>query len=69
MALKLQLITDSVLVHLVYHERVREVERACFSPLVFTATGGMGPTATTVFRKLALMLTEKHSINYSKCLF
>ena len=47
----------------------REVERACFSPLVFAATGGMGPTATTVFRKLASMLAEKRSINYSKCLF
>ena len=52
-----------------YDERVREVERACFSPLVFAATGGMGPTATTVFRKLASMLAEKRSINYNKCLF
>ena len=52
-----------------YDERVREVERACFSPLVFAATGDMGPTATTVFRKLASMLAEKRSINYSKCLF
>ena len=30
----------------VYDERVREVERVCFSPLVFSASGGMGPTAT-----------------------
>ena len=52
-----------------YDEHVRKVERACFSPLVFAATVGMGPTATTVFRKLASMLAEKHSINYSKCLF
>ena len=51
-----------------YDERVREVERACFPPLVFAATGGMGPTATTVFRKL-YMLAKKHGINYSKCLF
>ena len=49
-----------------YDERVREVERTCFSPLVFAATGG---TATTVYRKLASMLAEKRSINYSKCLF
>ena len=28
-----------------YDEHVREVERACFSPLVFATTGGMGPTA------------------------
>ena len=52
-----------------YDERVREVERACFSPLVFAATGGMGPTATTVFRKPASVLAEKRSINYSRCLF
>ena len=52
-----------------YDEHVRQVERACFSPLVFAATGDMGPIATTVFRKLASMLAEKHSINYSKCLF
>ena len=45
------------------------LERACFSPLVFAATGGMGPTTITVFRKLASMLAEKRSINYSKCLF
>jgi len=36
--------------------RVREVERASFSPLVFAATGSMGPTATIVFRKLASIL-------------
>ena len=29
-----------------YDERIREVERACFSPLVFAASGGMGPVAT-----------------------
>ena len=64
------------------HNITREVERACVSPLVFAAIGGMEPTATTVFRKLfkllfvylffrklASMLAEKHSINYSKCLF
>jgi len=34
-----------------YHEQIWEVERACFPPL---ATGGMGPVATTVYRKLCL---------------
>jgi len=48
---------------------VLERLRACFSLLVFAATGGMGPTAITVFRKLASMLAEKRSINYSKYLF
>ena len=45
-------------------ERVREVERACFSPLVFA-----GPTATTLFKKLVSMLADKRGNNYSKCLF
>ena len=55
--------------HRAYDERIREVERACFSPLVFAATGGMGPTAITVFRKLASMLAETWNVNYSHCLF
>jgi len=38
-----------------YDERIWEVERACFSPLIFAATGGMGPSATTVFRKSLLL--------------
>ena len=52
-----------------YDEWIREVERACFSPLVFSATGGMGPVATTVYRKLASMLAGKWKMNYSSCLF
>ena len=39
-----------------------EVERACFFPLVFSASGGMGPTATTVYKKLASMLVDKWDI-------
>ena len=52
-----------------YDERIWEVtvERACFSPLVFATTGGMGPTAATVFRKLVSMLAEKWNVNYSRC--
>ena len=47
----------------------REVEKACFSPLVFSASGGMGPSATTVYKKLASMLAEKWNINYSCSLY
>jgi len=36
---------------------------------VFSATGGMGLTATTVFQKLASMLAKKWNVNYSHCLF
>ena len=52
-----------------YDERIWEVERACFSLLVFSATGGMGPVATTVYRKLDSMLAGKWKMNYSRCLY
>ena len=45
------------------------MERACFSPLVSLATGGMGPVAMTVYRKLASILAGKWKMNYSRCLF
>ena len=52
-----------------HDECIWEVEIACFSPLVFSATSGMGPTAITVFCMLASMLAEKWNVNYSCCLF
>ena len=33
----------------VYDERVREIERGTFTPLVFSATGGMGPAAQVFY--------------------
>ena len=42
-----------------YDEHICEVERACFSPLVFSASGGMGPSVTPVYSKLASMLVDK----------
>ena len=52
-----------------YNERVREIKRACFSPLVFSSCGGMGLTATTVYKKHASMLAGKWDMNYSQCLY
>ena len=49
-----------------YEERVREIERGSFSPLVFSTTGGMGPTATVVYRRLAAQISEKQKKDYSK---
>lgn len=48
-----------------YEERVREVERGCFTPLVFSATGGMGPAASTVYKRLASMIAEKREQPYN----
>ena len=49
-----------------YDQRVREVEHGCFSPLVFSVSGGMGPTAKVVYKKLAAMIASKHSQPYSQ---
>ena len=32
-----------------YEQRVREIEHASFTPLIFSATGGMGPMATILY--------------------
>ena len=42
-----------------YEQRVREIEHASFTPLVFSATGGMGPQATTLYKRLASLLADK----------
>ena len=49
-----------------YDQRVREIEHGSFSPLVFSTTGGMGTTATVVYKQLASMISEKHEKPYSK---
>ena len=42
-----------------YDQRIREVEHSSFSPLVFSATGGMGREATCFYKRLASMLAHK----------
>ena len=49
-----------------YDQRIREVEHSYFSPLVFTSSGGMGPTAKVVYKKLASMLAMKQNRPYSQ---
>ena len=44
---------------------MREVEHRSFSPLVFSVSGGMGPTA----RRLAAMIAFKHSQSHSQTTF
>ena len=47
-----------------YEQKVREVERASFSPLVFAASGGMGKAATSFYKRLAALLSEKRNHTY-----
>ena len=49
-----------------YDQRVREVEHSCFSPLVFSVSGGMGPSATIVYKRLATMISTKFNQKYSQ---
>ena len=49
-----------------YEERIREIEHGSFTPLVFSATGGMAPAATVMYKRLASLLAEKCHQDYSK---
>ena len=49
-----------------YKQRVQEIEHGYFTPLVFSATGGMAPTATTAYKRLASLLADKRKQEYSK---
>ena len=47
-----------------YGDRVRQVEKASFEPLVFLMTGGVGPRCTATVKKLAKMITDKRQEQY-----
>ena len=48
-----------------YNQRISEVEHSSFSPLIFSSTGGMGKEATTFYKRLTSMLSEKWDQHYS----
>ena len=48
-----------------YEQRVREIERGSFTPLVLSLTGGLGNAATLCFKRLASMLATKRDQPYS----
>ena len=49
-----------------YELRILEQEHAIFTPLVMSATGGMGRAGTTFYRRLASMISEKRTLNMVK---
>ena len=51
-----------------YEERILEVERASFTPLVFNTSGGASPLTTTFLKHLASLLAEKRDLSYSTVL-
>ena len=51
-----------------YSQRISEIEHASFSPIVFSATGGMGRSATTMYQRLAAMIADKRKQDYNHTL-
>ena len=48
-----------------YAERIREVERADFSPLVFTTTGTMAPRCHKIFKMVSEKIAAIKDLPYS----
>ena len=48
-----------------YKERIRNVEHADFTPLVFTCSGGMAPQSHLVLKRLAEKLSTKQNLQLS----
>ena len=48
-----------------YDVHIRDVEHGCFSPLIFSTNGGLAPISNTVFRRIALITSEKQNKPYS----
>ena len=48
-----------------YEQRVREVERASFIPIVLSTTGGMGKQASVFNKQLTSLPSEKKETTYS----
>ena len=48
-----------------YNDRVLQVEKGSFTPLIFTTTGGMGPESTRFHKRLAVLISAKRGEEYS----
>ena len=51
-----------------YEQRILEVEQSTFTPLIFSATGGMAKQCTTFYKRLASLLADKWEHPYSSTL-
>ena len=51
-----------------YEERILEVENSSFNPIVFACTGGAGPSASRIMKKLAEKMSHKRKESYSDTL-
>ena len=51
-----------------YGDRIREVEHASITPLVFSTTGGLNKETTIAYRRLAELLATKRGTEYGTSL-
>ena len=51
-----------------YEERIREVDKGSFTPLVFSSSGGAGPAATTMLKRLADIYANRMAISYNEAI-
>ena len=51
-----------------YNQRILEVEKASFVPLIFSTSGGMGKEAELFHKRLAVLLSNKRGILYSEAM-
>ena len=51
-----------------YGDRIRQIEMASFTPLVFSTSGGMGREATAFYKRLADLISNKRNTTYSKAI-
>merc|ERR1711874_189674 len=49
-----------------YNDRVINVEKATFTPLVFTTTGGMRPECAKMNKRIAELISEKKGEKYGQ---
>ena len=50
-----------------YNRRILEVEKATFTPLVFSTLGGLGKEADKFYQRVASLISLKRDTPYSDC--
>ena len=48
-----------------YEQRILDLEHSSFTPLVLSSSGGLGPAATSTYKRLATLLAVKWDQPYS----
>ena len=51
-----------------YGDHVIQIEHGCFTPLVFSTAGGIGPSATIFYKRLASRLATMRNVHYGSVL-